>query len=197
MKTHPVNKKQSSSGKLNKRGFSPVPVLLLAVLLTGLALVSGACAGTTLPAASDATTSDMSGTTMPTTETSTTTASAATTTESAGTTKSPDIEEPASVQLIGADEALQILKDNPDAILLDVRTEQEFVSGHIAGAVLIPVDEISARLAELPEDKSTPIIVYCRSGNRSATAARMLINAGYRTVYDLGGINSWPYEIVR
>ena len=84
-----------------------------------------------------------------------------------------------------------------DAILLDVRTEQEFVTGHIAGAVLIPVDEIRARLAELPEDRNTPIIVYCRSGNRSATAARMLTEAGYRAVYDLGGINSWPYEIVR
>jgi hypothetical protein len=136
MKTQHSNNKLNSSGKLHIRGFSPVPVLLLAVLLTGLTLISGACAtGATTATMSGTTPVATSGTTGPTTETSTTTTSA-------GTTKSQDNEEPASVQLIGADEALQILKDNPDAILLDVRTEQEFVSGHITGAVLIPVDEI-------------------------------------------------------
>lgn len=193
MKTHYSNNNKIRRGKAGMRGFRSLPGLLLAVLLAGLPLASGACAAGVAAPATSGTTETAAGTTVPVTETSTTTATMVSTT----TTGSTDHEEPASVQLIEPDEALQMLEDNPDAVLLDVRTEQEFASGHINGAVLIPVDEITARLAELPEDKNTPIIVYCRSGNRSATAARLLTKAGYRSVYDLGGINSWPYEIVR
>ena len=194
MNIHRSNNNRIRPGKAGRHGFSYLPGLLLAVLLAGLSLASGACtAGASTPATTGATTTVAESTTAMSTQTGATTATTAATT----TTGSTGNEEPAEVQLIGADEALQILNDNEDAILLDVRTEQEFVTGHIAGAVLIPVDEIRARLAELPEDRNTPIIVYCRSGNRSATAARMLTEAGYRAVYDLGGINSWPYEIVR
>ncbi len=73
-------------------------------------------------------------------------------------------------------------------ILIDVRTPEEFAEGHIAGAVNIPVDQIGARLSEIPQDQT--VVVYCRSGNRSATAAAELAASGY-TVYDLGGIISW------
>jgi rhodanese-related sulfurtransferase len=72
--------------------------------------------------------------------------------------------------------------------LIDVRTAEEFASGHIAGAVNIPVDEIGTRLAEIPKDRT--VVVYCRSGNRSATAARELASSDY-AVYDLGGIITW------
>jgi rhodanese-related sulfurtransferase len=76
-----------------------------------------------------------------------------------------------------------------DHILIDVRTPDEFASGHIAGAVNIPVEEIADRLDEVPQDK--PVVLYCRSGNRSNQASGILVNAGFTGIYDLGGINAW------
>ncbi len=77
-------------------------------------------------------------------------------------------------------------------ILLDVRTPAEFAEGHIPGAVNIPVDSLHSRLSEVPSD--LPVVVYCRSGNRSATAAQILDRAGYDSVYDLGGILAWTAQ---
>lgn len=76
-----------------------------------------------------------------------------------------------------------------DHILIDVRTPGEFDGGHIAGAVNIPVEELDQRLSEVPTDKD--IVVYCRSGNRSATASRILTSSGFEGVYDMGGIIAW------
>jgi phage shock protein E len=73
-------------------------------------------------------------------------------------------------------------------VLIDVRTPEEFASGHIAGAINIPVDVIGSRLAEIPADRIA--VVYCHSGNRSATAAQVLAQNNY-AVYDLGGIIDW------
>lgn len=103
----------------------------------------------------------------------------------------------ASIKKVSADEALAILKDQPAAVLLDVRTAAEFAEGHIEGAQQLAVEELLDRTSELPADKSTPIVVYCRSGRRSALAAEQLAELGYTTIYDLGGITSWPYEIVK
>lgn len=77
-------------------------------------------------------------------------------------------------------------------LLIDVRTAEEFASGHIQGAVNIPLDVLPSRLNEVPGDQ--PIVVYCRSGNRSAQATRILAQAGYNTIYDLGGINTWTAQ---
>lgn len=78
------------------------------------------------------------------------------------------------------------------AFLLDVRTNEEFDAGHIAGAALIPHTDLLARRDELPEDKATPIFVYCRSGHRSEIASRVLAEMGYSDVHDLGGgIIAW------
>jgi len=74
-------------------------------------------------------------------------------------------------------------------ILVDVRTPGEFASGYIPGAINIPVEQLSSRLSELPQDAE--IVLYCRSGNRSASAARTLSQAGYSDIYDLGGIIAW------
>jgi rhodanese-related sulfurtransferase len=98
---------------------------------------------------------------------------------------------------VSADEALAILKDQPAAILLDVRTEAEFAEGHIEGAQQLAVEELLDRTDELPADKNTPIVIYCRSGRRSALAAEQLAGLGYTMLYDLGGITSWPYDIVQ
>jgi rhodanese-related sulfurtransferase len=74
------------------------------------------------------------------------------------------------------------------ATFLDVRTEPEFEAHHLDGATLIPLDELHDRLAELPTDR--PVVVYCRSGARSARAAAMLRAAGYE-VHDLGSMDNW------
>lgn len=84
-----------------------------------------------------------------------------------------------------------------DVTLLDVREQEEYDEGHIDGAVLLPYDTITADSEALPEDKASTVIVYCRSGRRSAIAAETLAGLGYTNVYDLGGIQSWPYETVK
>ncbi|MBK8010945.1 MAG: rhodanese-like domain-containing protein [Deltaproteobacteria bacterium] len=76
------------------------------------------------------------------------------------------------------------------ATLIDVRTTQEFEAGHIPGAVHVPVHEIEARAHELGP-KTRPVVVYCRSGNRSARAARMLRARGFTEVFDLGAMSRW------
>lgn len=97
-------------------------------------------------------------------------------------------------QKISAVEAKAILDGDLPFILLDVRTEAEFLEKRIAGAILIPDDEIASRAEqELPE-KDALILVYCRSGRRSAQAAAALASMGYTNVYDFGGILDWPYE---
>ncbi len=101
-----------------------------------------------------------------------------------------------SYKKISAEEAKTII-DNEDVIILDVRTPEEYNSGHIENAVLLPVTEIPDKAEAVLADKEAKILVYCRSGNRSATAAKDLIKMGYTNVYDFGGINDWPYEIVK
>ena len=81
------------------------------------------------------------------------------------------------------------------AVLLDVRTPDEYAAGHIPGSLLIPFDEIKVKSDQLPQDKNTEIVVYCRSGRRSAIAADTLISLGYAKIYDLGAISSWTYGL--
>ena len=95
---------------------------------------------------------------------------------------------------ITAEEAKERMDKDDKIIILDVRTEEEYREGHIPGAIVIPNETISSEpLKELP-DLDQEILVYCRSGNRSAQAAKKLIEAGYTQVYDFGGINNWPYD---
>ncbi len=76
------------------------------------------------------------------------------------------------------------------ARLLDVRSPGEFASGHLDGALNIPIDQLGARLAEVGP-KETPVVVYCRSGARSGSAARVLKAAGFARVEDLGPMGRW------
>lgn len=87
-------------------------------------------------------------------------------------------------------------KAHPDLLLLDVRTPEEYRMGRIPESKLLPVSELPMRQKELPENKDNPIVVYCASGGRSSQAAFFLSRMGYQQVYDMGGIMSWPYEIV-
>ena len=73
------------------------------------------------------------------------------------------------------------------ALLVDVRSRDEFDQGHLEGAVLIPHDQIAARASELGDDKSRAIVLYCRSGNRSSQAKLALEKLGYTNVMNAGG----------
>ena len=77
---------------------------------------------------------------------------------------------------------------NEGAILVDVRTEEEYNSNHIGGAINIPIDSISSAVSL---SKDNPIIVYCETGNRSSQALEKLEALGYSNVYDLGSIDNW------
>ena len=76
------------------------------------------------------------------------------------------------------------------ARLVDVRSPGEFASGHLPGAVNIPVGELASRTGEVGA-KDRPVVLYCRSGARSASAAGLLKRAGYTNVHDLGPISRW------
>ena len=106
-------------------------------------------------------------------------------------------EKKASVINITPEAAKKRLDTEKGIILLDVRTMEEYQTGHIKDAILMPVDTIKAESVKNIKDKEATIFVYCRSGNRSATAANILIEQGYKNVYDLGGISNWPYEVVK
>lgn len=87
------------------------------------------------------------------------------------------------------------LAAEPGAVLLDVRTPEEFASGRLAGAKLLPHGELESRRSELPADKAAPVLVYCASGGRSAKAAALLAKLGYTSVHDLaGGIRAWKAD---
>ncbi|RMG95386.1 MAG: rhodanese-like domain-containing protein [Deltaproteobacteria bacterium] len=76
------------------------------------------------------------------------------------------------------------------ALLVDVRTPAEFAAGHVEGAKNIPVQELPQRLRELG-DPSRPVVLYCRSGARSASAARLLAQHGFTKVVDVGPMPPW------
>ena len=78
------------------------------------------------------------------------------------------------------------------AALIDVRSPAEFQSGHVPGALNIPVSEFAERLGEINTSKG--VILYCRSGIRSARAAAMLRAQGHQDVHNLGSIAAWPGE---
>ena len=93
-------------------------------------------------------------------------------------------------------EEAKAMMDTQEVVILDVREQDEFDAGHIPGAVLLSVGTISGETAAavIPELVSV-VLVYCRSGNRSKTAASSLVELGYTNVYEFGGINTWPYEV--
>ena len=100
-----------------------------------------------------------------------------------------------SYQQIQQDAAKEMM-DTQEVLILDVREQHEYDSGHIPGAVLLPVGTITKDTASAVIDKlDTVVLVYCRSGNRSKTASQALVDLGYTNIYEFGGINTWPYEI--
>lgn len=93
-------------------------------------------------------------------------------------------------------EAAKEMMDTQEVVILDVREQHEYDSGHIPGAVLLPVGTITEdTAAAVIDDPDTVVLVYCRSGNRSKTAAQALVDLGYTNIYEFGGIIDWTYEI--
>ena len=93
-------------------------------------------------------------------------------------------------------EAAKEMMDTQEVVILDVREYHEYDSGHIPGAVLLPVGTITEDTAAAVIDElDAVVLVYCRSGNRSKTASQALADLGYTNVYEFGGINTWPYEV--
>ena len=101
-----------------------------------------------------------------------------------------------AVSKISAEELKDMMDQESALIIVDVRTPEEFAEGYIPGAVNIPDTEIEATAEDVLLDKEAMIVVYCRSGRRSAISAKTLSEIGYTNVYDLGGILDWPYDIV-
>jgi len=105
------------------------------------------------------------------------------------------------VARVGPEEFKQRLEKTPGAILVDVRTPEEYREGHLAKSLLIPVDRVAASAASALPKKDAPLLVYCRSGSRSSVAAATLKKMGYTNITDLStGILGWSrqgYPVVR
>jgi len=122
--------------------------------------------------------------------------------------KAPDVPEDqseiAEIKSISFEKVNEIIKSKENYILdscsnfdcidiiVDVRTVEEYNAGHLKGALLIPVQELEDRLNKLPIE--LPIIVYSNNGDRSMTAANILLENGFKIVYDMGGISDWAAE---
>ena len=103
--------------------------------------------------------------------------------------------EKAMYEQITVEAAKNIMDSGEDFIILDVREQDEYDSGHIPGSILIPYLEIEEKAIEVLPDKDRQILVYCRSGRRSKIASQSLAKLGYTNIKEFGGIIDWPYEV--
>ena len=115
-------------------------------------------------------------------------------TETVGTSTSEEVVMNTYISITGA-EAKALMDSEENYIILDVRTQEEFDEGHIAGAILIPDYEIAEKAEDILTEKGQLILVYCRSGRRSKLASEILVELGYTNIKEFGGIIDWPYEI--
>lgn len=88
------------------------------------------------------------------------------------------------------------MDENNNIAIVDVREEDELIEGYIENSILIPLDTVENQAENVLKDKNQTILVYCRSGRRSAMACDILDKLGYSDVYDFGGIIDWPFEKV-
>ncbi len=101
------------------------------------------------------------------------------------------------IDYISFEEGKHILDTCPGSVLLDVRTEEEYGIEHAAGAVLLPQEDLETmdegEILDILPDLDAPVLLYCRTGRRAALAAVKLDELGYTRLYNLGGLNGWPY----
>lgn len=104
----------------------------------------------------------------------------------------------ANVKNLTAEEANNLIKENKEVLILDVRNKDEFDAGHIPGAQLIPASVLPVRINELKKYENKPILVYCASGGRSPGAVQTLAKNNFTNIYHLTrGISSWTYGTKR
>lgn len=102
-----------------------------------------------------------------------------------------------SYKTITSEEVFNMMENNLDVLILDVRSKEEYEAGHIANSINIPVNEIGNKFKEeVTEDLNKTILVYCRSGARAKQASELLVDLGYKNVIDFGGILNWNYGLV-
>ena len=106
----------------------------------------------------------------------------------------PAEQEPSYLQ-ISTDEAIAMMEEKNNYIILDVRTPEEFADKHIPDAINIPNESIGTEEILALPDKEQLILVYCRSGNRSKQASQKLAALGYTNIAEFGGINDWPGQV--
>lgn len=90
-----------------------------------------------------------------------------------------------NVKNINGEEVANLIRDNKDLVIIDVRSKSEYRLGHINGSKLFPVNEISSRISELEKFRGKPILVHCASGNRSPKAVRVLLKNKFSPIYHL------------
>lgn len=103
---------------------------------------------------------------------------------------------PMTYKMVSMSEGIEIAKNNPDAIIVDVRHDDEYKAGHIPGAVLLTMETITAKTAaKVLPDKTQMILIYCRSGRRSKIAAQNLLDLGYTNLIEFGGILDYKGKV--
>lgn len=97
-------------------------------------------------------------------------------------------------QNISSEQLKKMIESEKNLMVIDVREKNEYNTGHIKSAILLPTSEIRSRVNEIPKDKK--FVLVCASGARSSQVAAWLVQMGYKEVYNLeGGLSSWPYEL--
>lgn len=100
-------------------------------------------------------------------------------------------------EVITAAEAKKMMDQESGYVILDVREADEYAEGHIKGAIQLSYTELEAKAESVLTDKNQLILIYCRSGRRSAIAGETLCQMGYTNLRDFGGILDWPYDVVQ
>jgi len=111
--------------------------------------------------------------------------------------KDTNIENKGTIKYVSMNDIVQIMSENKDYIILDVRTFEEYNEGHIPNAICIPNETIDEDIVDKLPNKEQLILIYCRSGNRSKQAAEKLKRLGYTNLIEFGGIRDWKGEIIK
>lgn len=95
-------------------------------------------------------------------------------------------------------EAVNLIKDTKNLVIIDVRNKAEYKSGHINGSILMPVQEISSRISELEKYRGKPLLVHCASGGRSPKAVSILLKNKFGPIYHMNhGLSGFPGKVIR
>ncbi|MBC2399322.1 rhodanese-like domain-containing protein [Clostridium tetanomorphum] len=99
---------------------------------------------------------------------------------------------------VSIEQAKKIVDENKDLVIFDIRTKEEYDSGHIKSAILIPYDQINENIDFIKKYKDKEVLVYCKTGRRSSIAIKALIDNNYSKIYHMNeGISRWKYDLAK